>query len=68
MSIEAKDEAMTSNYETVRDVPPEIRGAFCKLVDLCKERNLPEDLIYDGVAWNVEGLIKARINELLFKL
>lgn len=51
----------------IEQIPQEIRLAASHLADLCRVHDMPSNMIYDGVAWDVEGLIKIRVMDLLFK-
>ena len=46
-------------------IPDDVKKAAARLRDLCLTYNLPRDMIYEGVAWDVRAYIEKRAADLL---
>ena len=54
--------------DDIEQIPLEIREAASKLSDLCKIHNMPRDMIYDGVSWDIHGLVAARVSSIVHSI
>ena len=63
----AETNRLMFNRDVIEEIPQEVLEAFANLTDVCKKHNMPRSLIYDGVAWNIEGLISERVSKWLYR-
>ena len=58
---------MKYDPELILQIPPEVKEAFSNLVYLCQKHQLPRNLIYNGAAWNIAGVVENKVHEWLFQ-